>query len=260
MSVSVYLYKPSDRSVVVEKLGDYLGVIFPSLSVVVRDDFISHHLKGACDKIAFELAESKVIDPNRDFIPNEPLPGEIAYEEKILKGTPAGGIIYDAVRLSHIYGGILPVQERNLSNIHIVFTDRLIATFDKDDHRYHARVMHASSPSIVSTSGFIEAPAKPKEYYLEKGVLGNDPLTLASLKKRFSGEILDYGDARLTEVAKGYVLQIIVYLLTGEAFCSDKSCRLFNAHWQSEVIGAQLSMSEFCPRHQRLLAGMTDML
>jgi len=76
---------------------------------------------------------------------------------------------------------------------------------------------------------------------------------LADVKKRFKGEFIDYGDPRITEVAKGYVMQVLFYLLTGEAFCKDKKCRLFDAHWQKDMISAQLSSNEFCEHHERML-------
>ena len=42
--------------------------------------------------------------------------------------------------------------------------------------------------------------------------------------------------------------------LTGNPFCPDKGCRLFNAHWQEELIFAQLeSDGEFCPQHTSIL-------
>ncbi|MFC1860594.1 DUF6775 family putative metallopeptidase, partial [Chloroflexota bacterium] len=109
-------------------------------------------------------------------------------------------------------------------------------------------------PSIISTTGLVEAPAKPREYYLLKQQyerLGKD---LTELKERFKGRFIDYEDERLTEVMKGYAMQAILYALTGDPFCEDKDCRLYNAHWQEELIFAQLGGEyEFCGRHTRIL-------
>jgi hypothetical protein len=53
-------------------------------------------------------------------------------------------------------------------------------------------------------------------------------------------------------VLKGYVLQAVFYQATGEAFCDDPDCRLFNAHWQEEVLRAQRDVPyDLCPRHAR---------
>ena len=73
-------------------------------------------------------------------------------------------------------------------------------------------------------------------------------------KQAFAGDIMAYGDPRMTEVAKGYMMQAVIYMATGEPFCSDASCRLFNAHWQKELIAAQLGQGpEFCPYHAGVL-------
>jgi len=78
-----------------------------------------------------------------------------------------------------------------------------------------------------------------------------------ALKERFKGDFIDYEDERLTEVVKGYVMQAVFYSLTSDPFCDDRGCRLYNAHWQEELIFAQLESGyEFCPRHTGLLQSM----
>ncbi|MFN3550645.1 MAG: DUF6775 family putative metallopeptidase, partial [Endomicrobiia bacterium] len=107
-----------------------------------------------------------------------------------------------------------------------------------------------SFPSIISTTGIVEAPAKPKEFYLKKR-LGFDIYTL---KEEFKNRFIDYNDPRMTEVMKGYVLQAIFFHMTGNPFCEDKNCRLYNAHWQQEVIQAQLNTkNEFCDKHKKII-------
>ena len=117
-------------------------------------------------------------------------------------------------------------------------------------------VMHANNEvgTVISTTGLIEAPARPREYYLLKQQyerLGRD---LLELKERFKGRFLDYEDERLTQVIKGYAMQAVFYHLVGNPFCEDKGCRLYNAHWQEELIFAQLwSTYEFCGQHEEAL-------
>ena len=97
----------------------------------------------------------------------------------------------------------------------------------------------------------MEAPAKPREFYLKKN-LGIDLITL---KKEFAGRFIDYNDPRTTEIIKGYVMQALFYQLAGNPFCEDSNCRLYNGHWQEEVIHAQMGEDyEFCERHEELLA------
>jgi len=56
----------------------------------------------------------------------------------------------------------------------------------------------------------------------------------------------------MVEILKGYVMQAVFYQEFNEAFCDDKNCRLFNAHWQQEMIHAQLDVPDFCKRHENL--------
>jgi len=53
---------------------------------------------------------------------------------------------------------------------------------------------------------------------------------------------------------KGYVTQTVFYSLTGNPFCEDKDCLLYNAHWQEGAIFVQLESGyEFCKRHTNFL-------
>jgi hypothetical protein len=185
----------------------------------------------------------------------EPLYGEIEYEKRrILGKTRSFGILYDGFHLLRIFGEIMSREECSLEFVHIFFTNRLFATWDDSDKRYHLRTSVYGIPSIISTTGLVEAPAKPREYYLLKQQyerLGKD---LTELKDRFKGSFIDYEDERLTQVIKGYAMQAIFYSLTGDPFCEDKGCRLYNAHWQEELIFAQLESGyEFCGRHTKSL-------
>ncbi len=160
------------------------------------------------------------------------------------------GILYDGFGLHRIFSNLIPRDEQQLNHCHIVFTNQLLGTWDEDDHRYHARVSIYGFPSLISTTGVVEAPAKPREFYLKKR-LG---MPLEVLKSEFRERFIDYGDSRLTEVLKGYVMQALFFHLTGNPFCDDPDCRLYNAHWQEELIRAQLGKRyEFCPKHRGIL-------
>jgi len=52
-------------------------------------------------------------------------------------------------------------------------------------------------------------------------------------------------------------MQALFYHLSGEPFCDDPHCRLYNAHWQHELIHARLaSFYAFCPRHLKALEAL----
>lgn len=230
-----------------------------------RDSFISYHLARlpegerlqALESLAQGFARAKVRDPFRDFQEFEPLPVEISYEERRLSDpqSRAKGLLYDGPRLLELLRSLLPREEQSLAHLHIIFTNQLFGMY-QDDGRYHAAVILCGFPCLLSTTGIVEAPAKPREYYVLRqqfAALGMGDAA-AVLQKELKGRYIDYHDARLTEVMKGYVMQAIMYHLTLEPFCEDPNCRLYNAHWQEEVIQAQLKGPyEFCPRHQRLI-------
>lgn len=176
----------------------------------------------------------------------------MAYERRRVEGEgfKSFGLLYDGFGLQGIFSNLISRDEQQLNHCHIVFTNQLFGTWDEGDHRYHARVSVYGFPSLISTTGVVEAPAKPREFYFKKR-LG---MPLEVLKSEFKGRFIDYGDPRLIEVLKGYAMQALLFYTTGNPFCDDPECRLFNAHWQEDLIRAQLSGSyEFCPQHQVIL-------
>ena len=136
---------------------------------------------------------------------------------------------------------------------HIAVERALLGTFDEADGRWHARTVILGFPSLISLRGLVEAPAGPPEFHIMRGL--SPQLAEAERERLESKMLLGLHDPRLTEVAKGYVLQAVFYQALGEAFCDDPDCRLFNAHRQEEMLKAQLGGAyELCPRHERLLA------
>ena len=74
-------------------------------------------------------------------------------------------------------------------------------------------------------------------------------LSLSNAKK-----YLDYGDYRINAAAVGYALQTLFFFITeGDPFCNDINCRLYNAHWQEELIQSQIQNKDMCNEHEALL-------
>ncbi len=73
------------------------------------------------------------------------------------------------------------------------------------------------------------------------------------IKKKYKGQFLEYHDLRLSEIAEGYLIQAIMYYETGEVFCEDKDCRLFNSHWQKDLLHSQIDNKKMCSKHQEIL-------
>jgi hypothetical protein len=182
--------------------------------------------------------------------------GEIDYEKRALVGdAKLGGVVYDGRKVLDISTRILG-PKLSPDSASVVVTDRLVSTFSRDDLRHHLRTIVFGFPSVISLPGIVEAPAKPREYYLMKQQLemrGASDLDLERLKSSFRGRFIEYGDPATTEVLKGLVLQSVIYHLTLDPFCRNKDCRLFNAHWQEDLIRSQVRSASLCDKHSRLI-------
>jgi len=195
-------------------------------------------------------------DPNKAEQSFEPMYGEIDYERRTVLGEARiGGIVYDGRRLEDLFVSILGPQDLR-EHASIILTDRLVSTYSTDDLRHHLRTIVCGFPSIVSLPGIVEAPAKPREYYLMKQGMelqGAGDVQLQELKKEFEGRFIDYGSPKTSEVLKGLALQAVLFHLTLQPFCDNKGCRLFNAHWQEELIGSQISSGKLCAKHENVI-------
>ncbi len=244
----------------ISEIAQYLARTVGKAKIEVRGNpFVLNLPQGKVSDYARKIAGIKIQEIHQKILPShEPLYGEIEYERRrILGKTRSFGILYDGFHLLRILCEILPREERSREFVHIFFTNRLFATWDGNNKRYHLRASVYGVPSIISTTGLVEAPAKPREYYLLKQQYERLRKDLTELKERFKGSFIDYEDGRLTDVIKGYAMQAVFYSLTGDPFCEDRSCRLYNAHWQGDLIFAQLeSEHEFCEQH----AGILDSL
>jgi len=245
------------RELDVEAIAQYLTQKMGKVRVEVRGNpFVFNLPQDKVSDYAKKIASSKIQEMSQKILSGqEPLYGEIEYEKRrILGKTRSFGILYDGFHLLRIFCEIMPREERSREFVHIFFTNRLFATWDDSNKRYHLRTSVYGVPSIISTTGLVEAPAKPREYYLLKQQYERLRKDLTELKERFKGSFIDYEDEHLTEIMKGYAMQAVFYALTGDPFCEDKDCRLYNAHWQEELIFAQLEGKyEFCGRHARIL-------
>ncbi len=218
-----------------------------------------HHGSGEkrLEAAAKSLARARVKDPDTAVQDFEPMYGEVDYEIRALRGdAKVGGVVYDGRLLAETYRKHF-LREVSSETAHVVLTGRLVTTFSRDDLRHHLRTIVCGFPSIVSLPGIVEAPAKPREYYVMKQELemrGAGELQLERLKAAFRDRFIDYGDERITDVLAGLLLQAVMFHLTLEPFCRDKKCRLFNAHWQEDLIESQVSSASLCRRHAKQMS------
>lgn len=262
----LYIYRePRCREVDFDSIAAYAGALLGGTEVFLRGPLLEDSIDGngplgnavPAETIARQMASARVrkgyISPDMS---EEPLSGEVDYEIRRLANASLGvfGILYDAYLLSGLFSELVPADESKIDSLHVVFTNQLMGTWDQEDRRYHARAVLCGAPAIVSLSGIVEAPAKARNYYRARrtaealGVSQEEKMELAN---SFAEDCLSLADVRLTEVAKGYVMQAVAYRLTAKPFCDDPDCRLFNAHWQKEVLNSQLGgASDFCSEHR----------
>ena len=253
----VHLYaEPSSSTLNMGEVASYVKDML-QCNVDVREEFFKCFLtEDKIDYIVNEIVATKVFDPRKPFTRHEPAPIEIEFEKKVLADPHKRclGILYDGFELQPIFNELIPSRENNLEHVHIAFTNRLVCTYGENDSRYHYRAIICGYPTVVCTSGIVEAPAKPREFYfLQQYYASMGNMNLDDVKKKFEGRFIDYDDARLTEVVKGYVMQGLFYYINGNPFCTKKECRLLNAHWQEDLIESQVNNGNLCQDHLKIL-------
>lgn len=244
----VSLYRAPTTVADVEAIAGWLDDRIQA-SVGVRDRFLDVHRN---DDLPEQFAGARVLSPYDRDTGNTML-GIIRYEERALEHPEReGGVLYDGLAVQRALNAALPPDERDLDQLHVAVLDRAIGTWGSHDGRWHKRVNVLGQPAIVSVPGLYEAPAKPESYYKEKqkqALLSGDAPPREVLENQVEGDFLVEDDPRTTDTLKGYVLQAVHLLETGESFCEDDRCRLYNAHYQEDLIEAQLRKPAFCPEH-----------
>lgn len=251
------LYEEGDLNCLdVTKLGEYLEEK-THIPFRIRGNIYKRFPKTKLEELSKEFARVRVRDPGKMENEGIPFQAEVDYEKRRVQGAHRKifGILYDGLLYQRIVSDLIFKGRLDLNHCSVLFTNQLFGTWDRDDSRYHARVSLYGFPSLISVTGLVEAPAKPKEFYLKRQ-LGTP---VEWLKEEYQGRFLDHGDSRMTEVLKGYEMQAFLFHLTGDPFCEDQDCRLFNSHWQEEVLHSQMDgQYEFCSRHEKILKGLRE--
>jgi len=259
----IFLYdEPAVQEIQISNLKNFLLETF-HVDVEIKE-CVFHNLDG---KTIEKISGCRIFDhkiPFKEHLPNKQ---EIDFEKSVCEDTNLlekttmvenaerieDVMMYDGFEVQNIIYDIITKNDSDQNNLHIVFTNRLICTYDTADSRYHGRTVICSNPAIISTTGMIEAPARPREYYFEAMKCKMQGLDIQNVKKNYSGKFLDYHDKRLSKISEGYLLQAIFYYMTGDAFCDSLDCRLNNAHWQKDLLYSQLKIGKLCNKHQALL-------
>ncbi|MBA2123578.1 hypothetical protein B9J78_01340 [bacterium Unc6] len=227
-----------------------------SFNFAIKDEILKPFIS---EELACRIALCRITDIAKMSNPKQkPFPAEISLEYRILtkKTQVLKGLLYDGFMFQHILRKIY-----NDPFLFIYITDRLMCTMGQDG-RYHARTIILGNPAIVSTTGLVEGPAKVSSYYRIKFALSKvSPALDAGLEKVLEKNYLLIDDKRINKIIPGYILQAIFFHWTGEPFCSDKMCRLYNAHWQKEMLECQLQRGVgLCEEHRKKLGKILCMM
>ena len=229
--IPVYLYSDSpSQSLVIEDVTDFLSDL--GLSVEFRGDFLSYLSLGVEETAELEslLPRARVFDIGSPVDLLETPPASEPFEKKL----------YDGFWVQRIFSRFFLRKhpgELIKDSFHAVITGRLLGTYGS--RRYHARVIISGFPSFVSTSGLVEGPARPREYYFLKAEFIRSGRDLGELDEMFRGKFVDYQDEKITKITGPYVLQPLLHHFSGKEFCENGGCALFNSHWQKEVLEVQ---------------------
>ncbi len=245
----IILYdEPTVPEIQLKRLEKFLKDTF-QIQIEVRENIFQLSSEKTFEKIA----STRIFDLKKSFDKHNPSTEDIEIEKQNKDMSQREKMtLYDGFEIHKAITELIPINENNSETLHIIFTNKLTCTFDENDFRYHARAIIGSNPTIISTTGIIEAPAKPKDYYLEL-MTDFSQERVEEIKKKYKGEFLEYHDSRISGIVEGYLIQAIIYYETGEAFCEHKDCRLFNAHWQKDLFFSQLENKKFCEKHQKII-------
>lgn len=250
----VRLYREPTSSCDVDEIGSWLEERLDQ-SIEIRERFFDLFRD---DDLATDFARARVHSPfDRDT--GSTMYGIIQYEERLLDHPErGGGVLYDGMAIQRTCNRLLPAEERAIGTPHIIALDRHLATWGDHDGRWHKRIAILGQPTLLSIPGLAEAPAKPEAYYQLKqrhALVSGDSPPREVLESAIDEDVIVPGDPRTTDGFKGYALAAVHLLETGEAFCSEPSCRLYNGHRHAEVIRAQFEPPEFCEDHREMYGG-----
>ena len=150
-----------------------------------------------------KISGCRIFDPKMPFKEHLPNKQEIDFEKSVCEDTKLmekttmvedaesieDVMMYDGFEVQNIIYDIIAENDSDTNNLHIVFTNKLTCTFDTADSRYHGRSVICSNPAIISTTGMIEAPARPREYYFEAMKCKTQGLDIRDVKKKICWKV-----------------------------------------------------------------------
>ena len=247
----VYLYDdPDSAGLDVDALAHWLAARLPQTHVAVRTDYLTHQLArfnaAQQEALVAELGEQL----QRAEVDNLVRPQDRERLPAVAPDERGLDVVYEALALQAVLGLLLDAAEAKLSHLHVMFTSNYLGVWRENEGYLRLRAAVLGVPNIISTSGLVEALELPRQYHFMRQQLAASGLE-EDVDKVFADQTLGYGDPRVNEVCKGYLMQALFYRLSGETGCEDPACRLhLHTTHQAALRTQVLGRPGFCPRHK----------
>jgi len=248
--INIFLYTDSpSESFDINKLISFLSNF--NFNFQNRDDLLDFLMLDEQAAADYESFLNAIIVRDIDK-PLDKINRKTEYSEP--SGNTKGKTLFDGYWLqrklyTYLFSEINSEETEN-NNLHLIISGKLFGTYGTK--RYHARVLLTGEPAMISTSGIVEAPARPREYYYVKANLLSMGKKTDELDEIYKGRFVEYNDPKITDILCSYVLQIIKGKLTGDPFCQNSDCCLYNSHWQEELLNLQYK-HEYCEECSSIL-------
>ena len=256
----VFLYDdPDTEGLNTDALARYLADALPLAEVRVRNDYLTHQLRRFADQGGEDLIAQLTEQFKRAQVDNLVHPADRGLLPPESPADLGLGEIYRGQALQAIFSLMMLADEGALDQLHIVLTSMVFGDWDEHTRAFGVRVACLGQPSLISTTGLIEGPSRPRDFEVlrtQMAVMGLSE-DIADLADAFEPRALGYGDPRITECLKGYALMAVMYRAYGEGPCDDPGCRLYDASTQEELLTAQCNAGAgLCERHVAMLAAL----
>lgn len=240
----------------VRVVGRHLAELLPQAQVETRTDFFTWHL-GQFDLQQVEVLTDEVTARLEEReVHNLVAPGRRHELEPVTPESRDLGVVYVADQLQDVMRALLRREERGADFLHLAYITQCLGRWEAAEGYLHLQIIQHGEPTIISTTGFVEAPALPREYAFRRAQLLGFGMEEAAeeLDERFAGATLVHGDARIDRVAAGYALQALFRHVFGEQGCDTPTCPLHPVATHDELARAHLGEdSRLCDRHARML-------
>ncbi len=197
------------------------------------------------------IAKIRIMYPEREVLNDSPTIVEVNFERKKITRCLCGrGTVYSGTHYALILREAFPHLFKDLKQRPVVIVPEYLATFQHKEKRWHLRYAVFSFPVLISLRGIVEAPARPRRYYAHKSMGLQDHEMPEEIRNKF----LTLEDPRFPAALASIILQAWFFYETGYPFCEDRSCCLYNSHWQEDLISASDSSPYLlCPKHEKIL-------